>query len=57
MKNSNGLKVIFRKSIEASYIKIHSIWDERDEDYKPVDKSEVYGNIADIVEVYYLTAR
>ena len=54
MKTSDGLKVIFRESIEASYIKIHSTWDERDEDYKPVDKSEVYGNIADIVEVYYL---
>ena len=53
-KTVSALKVLFKKYIETSYIKIHSTWDERDEDYLPVDKSEVNGNVADIVEVFYL---
>ena len=53
-KTSTGLQILFKNYIETSYVKIHSVWDERDELYLPKDKSEISGNIADIVEVYYL---
>ncbi len=48
--------IIFLKLVYLYLLlqKNSSTWDERDEDYKPVDKSEVHGNIADIVEVFYL---
>ncbi|SEQ59156.1 RHS repeat-associated core domain-containing protein [Treponema bryantii] len=53
-KTGTGLKIMFKNYIETSFIKIHSTWDERDEFYLPKNMSEISGNIADIVEVYYL---
>lgn len=53
-KYYNKLEIIFKKPVLTSYIKIHSTWDERDINYQPVNKAEISGNMADIVEVFYL---
>ena len=53
-KDESGLKVIFAEPVEAGYVKIHSTWDERDEDYRPVDRSETGGKPYDLLEVFVI---
>ncbi len=52
--DSEGWKVIFSEGTESRYVKLHSLWDERDEDYLPVDKATYSGNIWNLFEVSYI---
>ncbi len=51
---SEGWKVIFAEETEARYVKLHSLWDERDEDYIPEDHSTYSGNLWNLFEVNYI---
>jgi RHS repeat-associated protein len=51
--SKDGTTLLFAEPIEAQYLKVHSICDERDEEYEPVDKATVRGTPAQLVEVYY----
>ena len=49
-----GWKVIFAEGTEARYVKLHSLWDERDEDYMPEDHATYSGNLWNLFEVSYI---
>ena len=49
----NGLKASFPNGTEARYVKLHSLWDERDQEYAPVDKSTFHGNLWNLFEVSF----
>ena len=49
-----GWKVVFGENAQAKYVKLHSLWDERDEDYLPEDHSTFSGNLWNLFEVSYI---
>ena len=53
-KSSEGWKVTFVEGTTTRYIKLHSLWDERDEDYAPEDHATYSGNIWNLFEVNYI---
>ena len=53
-KSSEGWKASFEENAHARYVKLHSLWDERDEDYLPVDKATYKGNLWNLFEVNYI---
>lgn len=50
----DGWKVVFGENAQAKYVKLHSLWDERDEDYLPEDHSTFSGNLWNLFEVSYI---
>ncbi len=51
---SEGWKVVFTEGTDARYVKLHSLWDERDEDYMPEDHATYKGNLWNLFEVSYI---
>ncbi len=51
--DSEGWKVVFAEGTQARYVKLHSLWDERDEEYKPEDHATYSGNLWNLFEVSY----
>ncbi len=49
-----GWNLIFKEETKARYVKLHSLWDERDEDYAPEDHATYSGNIWNLFEVSYI---
>ena len=49
-----GWKLIFPDNTKARYVKLHSLWDERDENYNAINKSTYKGNIWNLFEVNYI---
>lgn len=49
-----GWKVTFKEGTAARYVKLHSLWDERDEDYAPEDHATYKGNLWNLFEVSYI---
>jgi len=49
-----GWKLVFDDKTKARYVKLHSLWDERDENYNAIDKSTYKGNIWNLFEVNYI---
>ena len=45
---------IFPDNTKARYVKLHSLWDERDENYNAINKSTYKGNIWNLFEVNYI---
>lgn len=45
---------IFPDNTKARFVKLHSLWDERDLNYSPLDFSSFKGNPWNLFEVYYL---
>ena len=50
----SGWKLIFPDNTKARYVKLHSLWDERDENYNAINKSTYKGNIWNLFEVNYI---
>ena len=53
-KSSEGWKASFEENAHARYVKLHSLWDERDEDYLPEDHATYKGNLWNLFEVNYI---
>jgi RHS repeat-associated protein len=52
--NEEGqIKIIFTEPVSARYIKIKSYFDDRDENFEPVNKAEFVNEAQDIIKVYY----
>lgn len=53
-KKENGLlEIVLDMPTEARFLKVHSLYDERDEDFNPVNKSEFYNLPQELIRVYY----
>ncbi|MCK5094336.1 MAG: RHS repeat protein, partial [Spirochaetes bacterium] len=51
-KGSGVLEILFTPSEEARYIKVHSSYDERDENLIPVDRARFKDNTEELIRVY-----
>jgi RHS repeat-associated protein len=47
------LELSFYPAIQGQYIKVHSLWDERDEYYSPIDNSTVESTPDALIKVFY----
>ena len=53
-KKENGLlEIVLDMPTEARFLKVHSLYDERDEDFNPVNKSEFNNLPQELIRVYY----
>jgi RHS repeat-associated protein len=47
------IRIIFNQPVSARYIKVKSYFDDRDENFEPVNKAEFVNEAQDIIKVYY----
>jgi len=50
--DQEGVTIQFESSVSAQYVKVHSVWDERNAENMPVDNSAIAGTPAQLIEVY-----
>src|SRR5690554_2377543 len=53
-KKENGmLEIVLDTPTDARFLKVHSLFDERDGEFNPVNKSEFYNLPQELIKVYY----